>query len=184
MPFARAGKNATGKAKKSEAGRAAAQMRPTVGPAFIVTSLSLFKNGFQALYEATPDARINLIKQGIEPAALNTLAVTMNEPKETIIGMLRLSRATVDRKAREHKLLPIDESERVLGMANLIGQVEKMVAESGNPDGFNAAHWVARWLRKPLPALNGRMPAEFMDTMEGQRMVENLLARAQAGAYA
>jgi uncharacterized protein (DUF2384 family) len=35
-----------------------------------------------------------------------------------------------------------------------------------------------------MPALQGRRPAEFMDTAEGQAIVANLLQRAQSGAYA
>ena len=59
-----------------------------------------------------------------------------------------------------------------------------MVEESGDPRGFNAAPWVARWLEEPLAALGGRKPRELMDTAEGQAVVSNMLARAQSGAYA
>ncbi len=77
-----------------------------------------------------------------------------------------------------------DESERVLGVAALIGRVQAMVEESGNPTGFDAAHWVADWLAKPLPALAGATPASYMGTFEGQRLVAELLAMSQSGAYA
>jgi uncharacterized protein (DUF2384 family) len=90
----------------------------------------------------------------------------------------------VDRKVRENKRLSPDESSRVLGMARLVGQVQAMVEESGRPEGFDAAAWVARWLDRPLPALAGQRPAELMDTAEGQGIVANLAARMQSGAYA
>ncbi|CAN5919172.1 hypothetical protein BH11PSE8_BH11PSE8_46960 [soil metagenome] len=77
----------------------------------------------------------------------------------------------------------IDEGLRELGIARLVGQVQALVEESGNPEGFNAAEWIAGWLERPLPALGGRKPAEFMDTAEGQAMVANILERAQSGAY-
>jgi uncharacterized protein (DUF2384 family) len=72
----------------------------------------------------------------------------------------------------------------VVGMAKLIGQVQTMVEESGDPTGFDAAQWLARWLDEPLPALDGKRPAEYMDTAEGRDLVSNLLAMAQSGAYA
>ena len=69
-------------------------------------------------------------------------------------------------------------------MALLVGQVREMVAESGDPAGFDAALWLARWLQRPLPALGGRRPAEFMDTADGQSLVSTMVARMQTGAYA
>lgn len=59
-----------------------------------------------------------------------------------------------------------------------------MVSESGDPEGFDAAHWVSDWLNTPLPALGGHHPATYMDTAEGQKLVSNLLAMVQSGAYA
>jgi hypothetical protein len=58
-----------------------------------------------------------------------------------------------------------------------------MVEESGDPAGFDAAHWVADWLAKPLPALGGATPASYMDTFEGQKLVAELLSMSQSGAY-
>jgi putative toxin-antitoxin system antitoxin component (TIGR02293 family) len=95
-----------------------------------------------------------------------------------------LASATVNRKSRDQKPLSSDESSRVIGMARLVGQVQAMVEESGDPEGFDAATWVAEWLEQPLPALGGRRPAELMDTPEGQNLVSNLVARLQTGAYA
>ena len=69
-------------------------------------------------------------------------------------------------------------------MARLVGQVQAMVNESGDPTAFNAAEWVARWLEDPLAALGGQRPAELIDTAEGQAIVSNLLARIQSGAFA
>jgi uncharacterized protein (DUF2384 family) len=89
----------------------------------------------------------------------------------------------VARKAREDKLLSIDQGARVLGIAALIAQVQAMIEESGNPEGFDAAMWVARWLDKPLPALGGQSPAELMDTPDGRALVSNIVARMQSGAY-
>ena len=108
----------------------------------------------------------------------------MGMSKELLLGSLGLSRATISRKEKDETALSKDESERVLGVATLIGKVQTMVAESGDAAGFDAARWVADWLAKPLPALGGATPASYMDTFEGQKLVAELLSMSQSGAYA
>ena len=116
--------------------------------------------------------------------ALVSVAQRMGITKERLFTTLGLPRATVDRKVRESKILTPVESSRVLGLARLVGQVQTLVEQSGDSEGFDAAQWVANWLEEPMPALQGRRPAEFMDTAEGQAIVANLVQRAQSGAYA
>ena len=97
---------------------------------------------------------------------------------------LNLSTATVNKKAKNGEALSPGESERVVGFARLVGQLEAMIQESGDPAGFDARAWMARWLTEPLPAFGGARPADFIDTMEGQALVSAALARMQSGAYA
>ena len=108
----------------------------------------------------------------------------MGISKENLLASLGLSRATINRKERNATPLSRDESERVLGVGMLIGMVHTMVQQSGDPAGFDAARWVAGWLASPVPALAGATPASYMDTIEGQRLVAELLARTQSGVYA
>ncbi|HZW12528.1 MAG TPA: antitoxin Xre/MbcA/ParS toxin-binding domain-containing protein [Noviherbaspirillum sp.] len=138
----------------------------------------------RALYASTPDVRVQIIKRGVNAAEVRDLVRKMDVSQDKIYRFLRLSPATVNRKVQAKGRLSTDDSERVVGMSQLIGQVETMVAQSGNPEGFDAAKWVAQWLESPLPALNGQRPAEYLDTIEGQRMISNLLAMMQSGAYA
>jgi putative toxin-antitoxin system antitoxin component (TIGR02293 family) len=139
---------------------------------------------FTIAYRADAMERIELVKRGVPADFIQALAKRMSMPKERLAGTLGLASATVNRKSRSNKPLSRDESSRVLGMARLVGQVQAMVEESGSPDDFDAATWVAQWLDKPLPAIGGRRPAELMDTPEGQRLVSDLVARLQTGAYA
>ena len=139
---------------------------------------------YRILFYAEPMERVVIVKQGIHPCVVEDLAKQMAMPKEKFLGTLGLARATVERKARENKLLSPDESSKVIGMARLVGQVQAMVEESGDPTDFDAPAWTATWLDRPLPALGGRKPADFMDTAEGQQLVSNLIARMQSGAYA
>lgn len=75
------------------------------------------------------------------------------------------------------------EKARASGIASLIAQVQIMVEDSGNPEGFDAATWVGRWIDRPLPALGGQRPAELMDTPDGRALVSNIVACMQSGAY-
>jgi putative toxin-antitoxin system antitoxin component (TIGR02293 family) len=135
------------------------------------------------VFEYEPLERVDAIKRGIPAEVVLELADRMGITKERLFAMLGLPRATVDRKLREKKDLSRDESSRVLGAAHLVGQVQAMVEESGTPQGFNAAAWVADWLDRAVPALADRRPAELMDTAEGQAIVAKLLERAQTAAY-
>lgn len=66
---------------------------------------------------------------------------------------------------------------------SLVLQVEVMVRESGKPAGFSASVWLSHWLEEPLPALDGKKPRDILGTIEGQRLVADLLARMQSGAF-
>ncbi len=138
---------------------------------------------FESLHDCEPMARVELVKRGVPASVAATIAGRMGISKERMYATLGLSRATVERKVRESKPLSPDESSRVLGVGSLVGQVQRMVDESGNAAGFDAAQWLAGWLDEPLAALAGMRPAELMDTTEGQAIVARILSRAQSGAF-
>ena len=154
------------------------------------TDHSLAARQARVLYDRTvlhggdPQQRIALIRQGIPASTVSRLAARMGMSKEWLLASLGLSRATISRKEKDASLLSKDESERVLGVETLIGMVQAMVERSGDPVGFDAARWTADWLSKPLPALAGATPASYMDTFEGQKMLRELLAMSESGAYA
>lgn len=142
------------------------------------------KRPLGSLYAVAPMARVNLVKEGVPPEALGLLAADMGITRERLYATLGVPRATMERKMRQHRRLNQDESERVVGAARLVGQVDHMVRESGDPEGFNAARWVAAWLERPLPALGGASPGELMDTAEGREIVSGLVSQMQSGTYA
>ncbi|MBI0436175.1 antitoxin Xre/MbcA/ParS toxin-binding domain-containing protein [Roseomonas sp. KE0001] len=139
---------------------------------------------YTGLYRAEPLKRIRAIKSGLLAAEAKEILADLHLSQTTAMKALALSPATMNRKAKGADRLPPAESERVLGMARLVGQVQAMVEESGNSEGFDAAEWVSRWLSEPLPALGGAKPLDFLDTMEGQALVSSMLARMQSGTYA
>ena len=77
-----------------------------------------------------------------------------------------------------------DEAVHENSFADLVHRVEKMVAESGNPEEFDAGQWLAEWMERSVPALGGKRPAEYMATAQGRALVSQLLAMTQSGAYA
>lgn len=139
---------------------------------------------FATIYRVEPIDRIKLIRDGIPARYINVISDSMGITKETLFKFLNLPKSTIDKKSVANQMLPIEQGERLLGMAKLVGQVESIVSESGNPDGFNAAKWVANWLEKPSPALGGEKPSAYLDTVSGQEMISDLLAKIQTGAYA
>lgn len=134
-------------------------------------------------YLADPVSVLAIVKTGLPAATVFNLALDMKKPNEWLYRTVGISRSTVERKARRDTPLSAAESSKVLGLARLVGQAQLMVEESGDPEGFDAAAWVAQWLDQPLAALAGVAPGTFMDTTEGQAIVSSLLARAQSGAY-
>lgn len=139
---------------------------------------------FTPLFDLSVPDQIEIIRDGISPDALKTMIQTMELSQEKVFSYLALSSATINRKIKREERLSPDESARVLGLASLIGQVQAMVERSGDPQGFDAAKWVAGWIERPLPALGGEKPAAYLDTTTGQQMVAELLARMESGAYA
>lgn len=128
--------------------------------------------------------RIEMVRAGVPATVLAFLAKRLDVSLEWIYETTGVARSTGDRKRRRGERLNQDQSERVMGLIRLIGQVRRIVEESGDPEGFDAAHWVADWLDAPLGALGGRRPADLMDTADGRALVTNLVRQMQAGTYA
>lgn len=136
------------------------------------------------LFRAGVMDRVNMVKEGVPALYVNVLTTSMGIPKDKFYRTIGLMRPTVDRKVRESKRLNQDESERVLGIARLIGEAQSLVQESGESRDFDAARWLGVWLDQPLRALGGKSPGEYMDTADGRSLVSDLLAQQQSGAYA
>jgi len=142
---------------------------------------------FREVFQATPVTRIDLIRAGVNAADFKNFVSSLDIQQEKIFLMLDIATATVNRKASRNEALSREDSEKVVGMAKLIGQVETMLDESGDPEampGFDAARWLTGWMGQPVPALGGASPSQYMDTIEGQVMIARLLATMQTGAYA
>jgi putative toxin-antitoxin system antitoxin component (TIGR02293 family) len=139
---------------------------------------------YRRLYRSTVMDRIGLITRGVHAADAKAWLDIPVIGTMLLLQALDLPAATFNRKVKAQASLSAAESERVIGFARLIGQVEAMVEDSGDPAGFDARSWLAHWLTEPLPALGHAKPIDFMNTMEGQALVSRILAQAVSGAYA
>ena len=138
----------------------------------------------ESLYAYPPVERIALVKEGVPADFLVVMSGAMAVTRERFFQAVSIPRATADRKIRDKRPLSTEEGERVVGVARLIGQVDAIVRESGVPQGFDAAHWLAAFIEEPNAALGGRPPREFLDTAEGRDLVAGLISQMQTGAYA
>lgn len=144
----------------------------------------LGRHWYLDIYRASPLERISLIRKGIPASNVKRLLTDLRIGQGVGFKALNLSTATVNKKAKQGAMLSREESERVIGFAKLVGQLEAMIQESGDLTDFDARAWMARWLTEPLPAFGGARPADLVDTMEGQGLVSSALAKLQSGAYA
>ena len=134
---------------------------------------------------ATVMERITLIRGGVPASLITTLVDALGLPKQRIARALGIAVPTLNRKLRDRTPLNTSESERVVGLAQLIDQVDSWaahVSESAPPD-FRASRWLGGWLATPASALNGHEPLTLLDTADGRALVANALRDLTAGAY-
>lgn len=175
-----------GKAAAKRAGKAAQYrvQEPGLQP---LPALRHSKHGHQTYASFSDlDAQdvIAAVRRGVPARMLDSLVHDMNVSRAVLLSWIDIPEATIKRKIRDDALLGKAAGEQALGMARLIGLVERMVNESGDAQGFDAATWLARWLAEPNPVFNGACPGQFLDTAEGRMLVGTTLQQMQSGAYA
>jgi putative toxin-antitoxin system antitoxin component (TIGR02293 family) len=140
---------------------------------------------FANVYNAAPKERIGVVKNGVDPSMVQEIAAGLSTTTGFVTEILGLKRSTIARKqSTTDAKLSLEDSEKLVGLAKLAGQVEVMLQESGNASGFDTGKWLTEWLNEPMGALGGQKPAQYMDTNEGQAVVSNLLLQVQHGIYA
>ena len=129
---------------------------------------------------------IDRMPPAVPATRLTELSKSLGLPRRTLLAFLGISRASVNRRVQACLPLPVEESQRVLGIESLVRQIQTMVEESGHDEaaGFDAARWLGYWIRQPMPALGGRLPASYLHTLDGQRLVRKILAMIATGTYA
>ncbi|HXT78183.1 MAG TPA: antitoxin Xre/MbcA/ParS toxin-binding domain-containing protein [Acetobacteraceae bacterium] len=142
------------------------------------------EEAFVTLYKAPVLTQVEWVKSGVGARDAKGILGRLRVPQGEALTALQIPVATVNRKAKTNAPLSPAEGERVLGVGRLLGQLQTMVRESGNLEGFDASAWLSTWMSAPVPALGGARPLDLMDTMTGQALVSQMLAQMQSGAYA
>ena len=116
---------------------------------------------------------VGLVRRGIPVRAVQFLLesgwLTQGE-----LEMLVVSRAGL---ARRHAsgLLTARQSDRLLRVARVLAVAEET---------FGGRRKAGDWLRRPTEPLSGERPLDLLDTGEGARLIETLLARIAHGIAA
>ena len=135
-----------------------------------------------ALLRLDPMQRIERLREGLEIGTLVEIAKATDCPVAELLELLQLSPASPV-TVRNKNGLTTQESERVLAFLRIIQSVEDMVANGGDSLSFDAPRWTVNWFARPCPALGGRRPADLADTLEGYRVLNQLIAQLSSGAY-
>ncbi|WP_213948270.1 antitoxin Xre-like helix-turn-helix domain-containing protein [Luteibacter sp. dw_328] len=136
---------------------------------------------YVAVIQATTEERIDRIRRGLPPALVGQLASDLRIPDHNLALYLGLNRANLRRRMADEERLSPQESEAPLAMASLAGSVVMACRQSSVERGIVAdpLGWLGRWLRTPLPGLDGRgAPIQYMDVVEGRAVVATWLAAA------
>lgn len=136
------------------------------------------------IFRASDLERHEIITSGVPAGYVTVISRRTGIPQDRLFRSLGFPKSTIEKKIKANAILGTDQSEKIVGFERIVGQVKAMVAESGNPEGFDAERWVGEWMEKPQRALGGRKPAELMNTIQGQQIVSQILGMAQSGAYA
>lgn len=139
---------------------------------------------FQQLNSASLGEREAAIRRGVSAVELEDLAAWLGLPLLELSRALGVPPSTIRRKAKNREPLPAEQGERVLGLQRIVGQVQTMVEECGDPTNFDVAVWTGNWLTSPQPALGGRLAMEFLGTVTGEQLLSDLLMKNVTGAYA
>jgi putative toxin-antitoxin system antitoxin component (TIGR02293 family) len=136
-----------------------------------------------AWVEAPLADRIRLLRQGVPANWVRQAEEEMALSRSTLCALLGLKLSTINRKLNHKLRLSPDESERLMGLQRLIGEVEAVVRDCGDGQEFAAGRWLASWLQRPNQALGGATPAAFLDTADGREQLGRLIGAQRSGAY-
>jgi hypothetical protein len=148
-----------------------------------ISSLTSLRLDYCALWQASALERCRLVEGGLPLSVVTQLAEDTGVTQSQLTEWLRISAEFYGHQIRGERSLPSTPSERVLGLVRLVGQIETIARESGDPQGVDAPRWMAAWLAQRTPALGGRIPAEIVWLADGREMLSNILGTMASGAY-
>lgn len=138
-----------------------------------------------AVSSATPLEVVEIERQGVRGTFIKALAKRMDLPTSRIFNILRVPKATAEKKAAAGEFVSGSSGQAAVGMIKLLGIAQEIVSNSTalEAEKFDAARWLGQWIERPQPALGGRKPSDLIDTPTGVDMVARLLGSMESGAY-
>jgi len=134
---------------------------------------------------ATPLELVEIERQGVHGAALKSLSRKMSIPISYMYKILGVPKATAEKKMGAGKFVTGSSGHAAIGMIRLLGIAQNM-AENSTAEiakDFDASKWLGQWIELPQAALEGRKPADLIDTPTGIDIVARLLGAIESGAY-
>ncbi|WP_375436355.1 antitoxin Xre/MbcA/ParS toxin-binding domain-containing protein [uncultured Hymenobacter sp.] len=118
---------------------------------------------------------VRRVREQVPTAAVRPLTARLELTLKEVATLLALTERTLARRLEEAEgHLDTTESERLLLLDNLALHGLAVFEDQGK---FN------RWLRRPLPVLEGRSPLAYLDTATSFQVVDQLLGRLEHGVY-
>lgn len=130
----------------------------------------------------------DVVHRGIGAAFVRRLAHDLEIDQSILADHMGIARSTFSRKLKNDEALSRGDGAIALGVARLIGEVDRILRESGDPEqmgeSFDVAEWTGQWLKQPVGALGNRRPLDYLDNAFGQETVLQLIRQMQSGAFA
>jgi len=130
----------------------------------------------------------DVVRRGVPADFIKQLAKDLGIDQSALTDHMGIARSTYTRKLKNAELLSSGDSATALGVARIVGEIERILMESGDPeqmgDVFNVAEWTGYWLRQRVGALGNRRPIDYLDNAFGQETVLQLVRQMQTGAFA
>ena len=139
----------------------------------------------QTVRKATPNELVLLERQGVQGTFIKDLSKSLDLASTRLYSILGVPKATLEKKAAAGELVTGRGGQSAIGMIKLLGIAQDLVDNStaSGAIGFDAAKWLGKWIETPQPALDGRKPADYIDTPTGISIVARILGSIQSGAY-
>jgi putative toxin-antitoxin system antitoxin component (TIGR02293 family) len=115
------------------------------------------------------------IRQGFLPEEIAFTTQLTGLTQQDLTEKLGLSTRTLQRKVKENKRLSPEKSDRLFRLQRLTGAALELF------EGDVAA--MQRWLKTPLPVLDGESPVAYSDTEPGAQFVLDLIDRLEHGVF-
>jgi RES domain-containing protein len=105
------------------------------------------KSNYAALYRVSTTALIEKVRKGVVTQEVKDLVRSLGVQQKDLLVALSIPPSTFSRKSTNAAVLSASASERVLGVARLVGQVQTMMSQTSDTKDFDAGNGSAAGLR-------------------------------------